>query len=81
VRGPGQVNVDFSLIKMTKFGRFEHEFRFEAFNLFNHPQFGNPNTTFGNAAFGQISSMLANSSCALCGTTERQIQLAMKLKF
>jgi hypothetical protein len=25
--------------------------------------------------------MLASPSCALCGTTERQVQLAMKLKF
>jgi len=81
VRGPGQKNVDLSLIKATKFGRFEHELRIEAFNLFNHPQFGNPNTQLGNAAFGQITSMLANASCALCGTTERQVQVAMKLKF
>jgi hypothetical protein len=81
IRGPGQKNVDLSLIKATKFGRFEHELRIEAFNLFNHPQFGNPNVQFGNAAFGQISTMLANASCALCGTTERQVQVAMKLKF
>jgi hypothetical protein len=84
LRGPGQVNVDFSLIKVTKFGRFEHEFRFEAFNLFNHPQFANPSggaLQLGNAAFGQITSMLSSASCSLCGTTERQIQLAMKLKF
>jgi hypothetical protein len=81
LRGPGQKNVDFSVIKATKFGRFEHELRIEAFNLFNHPQFGNPNTTLGNAAFGTISTMLANASCALCGTTERQVQVAMKLKF
>jgi hypothetical protein len=84
LRGPGQTNVDFSLIKVTKFGRFEHEFRFEAFNLFNHPQFANPSggaLQLGNAAFGQITSMLSSASCSLCGTTERQIQLAMKLKF
>jgi hypothetical protein len=81
LRGPGQKNVDLSIIKATKFGRFEHELRIEAFNVFNHPQFGNPNTTFGSAAFGQITSMLANASCALCGTTERQVQVAMKLKF
>ena len=73
--------MDLSIIKATKFGHFEHELRIEAFNIFNHPQFGNPNTTFGNAAFGQITSTLANASCALCGTTERQVQVAMKLKF
>jgi hypothetical protein len=80
-RGPGQFNIDAAIIKTTKFGRVEHELRVEAFNLLNHPQFGQPNGTFGTAAFGQITAMLANPSCALCGTTERQIQLAMKLKF
>ncbi len=84
LRGPGQTNVDFSLIKTTHFGRFENEFRVEAFNLFNHPQFANPSggaLQLGNAAFGQITAMLSNSSCSLCGTTERQIQVALKLKF
>ena len=68
----GQFNIDFSVIKSTKFGRIDTEFRVEAFNLLNHPQFAQPNGTFGNAAFGQITAMLANPSCALCGTTERQ---------
>jgi hypothetical protein len=81
LRGPGQFNIDFSLIKATKIAKLDTEFRIEAFNVLNHPQFGNPNTTFGNAAFGQISAMLANPSCALCGTTERNIQLAFKIKF
>jgi hypothetical protein len=81
LRGPGQKNVDLSLIKVTHFGRFEHELRFEAFNVFNHPEYANPNTTFGNAAFGKITASLPNSTCALCGTSERQVQVAMKLKF
>jgi hypothetical protein len=81
LRGPGQFNIDFSLIKETKISKLDTEFRIEAFNVLNHPQFGNPNTTFGNAAFGQISAMLANPSCALCGTTERNIQIAFKIKF
>jgi hypothetical protein len=84
LRGPGQFNIDASLLKITRFGRFSHEFRVEAFNLLNHPQFANPtgaSTTFGNAAFGQITAMLANPSCALCGTVERNIQVSMKLRF
>jgi hypothetical protein len=81
LRGPGQFNIDASLIKRTRFGRYLTEFRVEAFNLLNHAQFANPNTQIGNAAVGTISAMLANPSCALCGTTERQIQIAAKVTF
>jgi len=81
VRGPGDFNVDMSVIKNTKFGNVASELRLEVFNLLNHAQFANPNGQLGNAAFGTISAMLASPSCALCGTTERQMQLAVKLKF
>ena len=81
VRGPGQFNIDASLIKNTKIGNLGSEIRLEVFNVLNHAQFSNPNGQLGNAAFGTISSMLASPSCALCGTTERQMQLAVKLKF
>jgi hypothetical protein len=81
VRGPGDFNVDVSVIKNTKIGPVNSELRLEVFNLLNHPQFANPNGQLGNAAFGTISAMLASPSCALCGTTERQMQLAVKLKF
>ena len=81
VRGPGQFNIDASVIKNTKIGPVTSELRLEIFNLLNHPQFANPNGQLGNAAFGTISAMLASPSCALCGTTERQMQVAVKLKF
>jgi Carboxypeptidase regulatory-like domain len=80
-RGPGYFNIDLNLVKITKFGHFEHELRAEVFNLLNHPAFADPNTTFGSSAFGTITAMLANPACALCGTTERNIQISMKLKF
>jgi hypothetical protein len=81
VRGPGQFNIDFSVIKLTRFGRVETEFRIEAFNLLNHPQFAQPQGQLGNSAFGTISQMLSNPACSLCGTTERQIQIGVKAKF
>ena len=81
IRGPGSFNIDASLIKNTRIGRYQTELRIEAFNLLNHPQFANPNTTIGNAAVGTIASMLSNPSCSLCGTTERQVQLGVKVRF
>jgi Carboxypeptidase regulatory-like domain len=81
IRGPGSFNIDASLIKNTRIGRYQTEVRFEAFNLLNHPQFANPNTQIGNAAVGTISAMLSSPSCSLCGTTERQVQLGVKVKF
>jgi hypothetical protein len=81
MRGPGQFNIDASLIKLTRIGRAETELRIEAFNLLNHPQFAQPNSQIGNSAVGTISAMLSNPACALCGTTERQVQIGMKVKF
>jgi hypothetical protein len=80
LRGPGIFNVDASLIKNTRIGRFDTELRVEAFNVFNHPQFGQPNGQLGNANFGVITTS-ANPSCGTCGTSERQIQLAMKVRW
>jgi hypothetical protein len=81
IRGPGSFNIDASLIKNTRIGGVTTEIRFEAFNLLNHPQFANPNTTVANAAYGTISAMLSSPSCSLCGTTERQVQLGIKVRF
>jgi len=81
VRGPGDFNIDFSLIKNTRVAHVDTELRVEAFNILNHPQFANPNGQLGNAAFGTISAMLSSPSCATCGTTERQIQLGFKMRF
>ena len=80
-RGPGYFNIDCSLVKHTKFGKVDNELRIEAFNVLNHPAFADPGTTFGTAAFGTITAMLANPACGICGTTERQVQLSMKFKF
>jgi hypothetical protein len=81
LRGPGSFNIDASLIKNTKIAGVSTEVRLEAFNVLNHPQFANPNTTFDNAAGGTISAMLSSPSCSLCGTTERQVQIGVKVKF
>ena len=73
--GPGYTNVDMSLVKATNLTRGEHplrlEIRADLFNAFNITQFQSPNTTYGNVAFGEITTTYA----------PRIIQLAGKLRF
>jgi hypothetical protein len=73
LRGPRASNFDVSLFKNLHINeRFRMQFRAEAFNAFNHPQFGNPNTTITSNLFGRISSQQ---------NSPRDIQLALKLLF
>jgi Carboxypeptidase regulatory-like domain/TonB dependent receptor len=75
VGGPDQVNFDFSVRKRTSWGSSENrnvEFRAEFFNLFNHPQFGDPVLTFGLPSFGVINSTVVSP---------RVVQLALKFNF
>jgi hypothetical protein len=82
LRGPRAINFDFSTFKENKFadGRLTSQFRVEMFNIFNHPNFSSPNTSFSpgtnglnaNGSFGQVSST---------STDNREIQLALKLIF
>ncbi len=81
LRGPGQFNIDASLIKNTQIGRLDTEIRIEAFNVLNHPQFAQPNGNIEAGTAGQITAMLSSASCALCGTTERQVQIGVKVRF
>jgi hypothetical protein len=76
VDGPGQFNVDIGVtravpIRWPKEGS-SLQFRGEFFNALNHPQFSNPNTTYGSSSFGIISSAAVNP---------RVGQLAVKLVF
>jgi Carboxypeptidase regulatory-like domain/TonB-dependent Receptor Plug Domain len=55
--GPSLVDVDFSLFKefpIHEYGRIQ--FRGELFNLFNHPNFYNPDNTVGDGTFGQLQT-------------------------
>jgi hypothetical protein len=73
LRSDAANNVDLSMLKnfqMTE--KIFAQFRFEAFNAFNRPQFGAPNLTPTSPAFGTITSQ-ANVS--------RSIQMGLKLKF
>ena len=74
--GPGQSNIDLGITRTVALAHL-HEpinllFRAEFFNMLNHPQFSNPNATYGSASFGIISSTSVNP---------RVGQLAVKLLF
>src|ERR1700682_5773055 len=73
LRGQRHQILDMSLFRSFPFAeKRKLEFRAEAFNILNHPTLGNPNGTFNNANFGKITSTRS---------TERQLQLALKLIF
>lgn len=70
--GPGYQNVNASLIKSTALSeRFKLQFRAEAFNLFNHPNFNLPDNFLGSPTFGRITS----------AREPRHIQFGVKLLF
>lgn len=71
--GPGRWNWDMSLFKdFPVRERFKFQFRAEAFNIFNHPQFGLPNANIGNVQAGTITSTVGNP---------RQLQGALRFQF
>jgi len=71
--GPGNRNLDFSISKVFPLAERRHlQFRAELFNAANHPNWGNPGTTLGAAAFGAITS---NENLP------RVVQLGLKLVY
>ena len=78
LQGPGTKDVDFSVFKnITLHEAKTLQLRSEFFNLFNTPQFNNPNSTVGGG-FGTITS--AGSPVTL-QRISREIQLAAKYSF
>ena len=82
--GPGFENFDFSLLKDVRLGKENNrmlEFRIEAYNVLNHFNPGNPNTSLTlnyttgantNANFGSITTAIGQA---------RHIALAAKYRF
>lgn len=81
LRGPSFVDLDFSIFKNFSFSneRYHLQFRAEAFNILNHPNFGVQTT----AVFNKQGSPLASAENLLPPTltTSRQLQLGLKFDF
>lgn len=76
VRLPGTRNATLSVFKEFSLNAvregFRLQFRAEAFNALNHPQFGNVATTYNQGGFGDVQSQV---------NVPRQVQMALKLIF
>jgi hypothetical protein len=78
-KGPGYTNVDLNLAKRWHVGeRYSAQLRIEVFNLFNHPNFGQPggDPTVGGSAtasgFGYTRAITGSA---------RRMQFGLKLAF
>ncbi len=79
VFGPGFADVDLSGEKDTKITeRLTFKLRADAFDIFNHPNFGQPSGNTSSASFGQISSTRFATSD---GGSSRQLQISGKFLF
>ena len=71
-RGPGRTNLDLALAKTTPITeRVAAELRLEAFNIFNHTEFLNPDTNPNSGTFGQETTT----------ADPRILQLALRITF
>jgi hypothetical protein len=70
--GPGLFNVDYSMTKTFPIHESVNlQFRAEAFNLFNHANFDNPNSTLNSPLYGRITT----------AEPPRVLQFALRLAF
>ena len=79
VSGPGFADVDLSGEKDTKLaGRVTFILRADAFDILNHPNFGQPSGNVQSSVFGQISATRFATSD---GGSSRQLQISAKFTF
>jgi hypothetical protein len=86
---PGVGNLDFSVFKDFVFTeRWKLQFRAESFNLFNSPQFGNPDNNLSDAdisVVGGVPQVVGQGNLGKITSTqpgsERHIQFSLRLRF
>ncbi len=86
--GPGTWQADMGIAKMFPIAeRANLEFRSEFYNVFNHPQLGQPQATFGQSGFGGIintvnlNTAIVSPITPVGSGTPREIQFALRLDF
>jgi len=82
-RTPSVWNVDMGLFRSFPMGRFRPEIRIEAQNVFNHTNWGRPNTTFTSPQFLTFAPGAAHQFNTTwgTGTTERVVRVGLRLEF
>jgi hypothetical protein len=77
MRGPGSSILNFSAFKSVRATeRFAVQYRFEAFNFFNHANFITPSTTDSNNSVGGV-----NFGRLMSAGDPRVLQMGLKLLF
>jgi hypothetical protein len=75
LEGPGFLNFDMGILKNFPISESKRvQFRFESFNIMNHPNFGNPDGNVSNGTFGRITGLAS-------GSVPRIIELGLKFQF
>ncbi|HVZ83352.1 MAG TPA: carboxypeptidase regulatory-like domain-containing protein [Terracidiphilus sp.] len=78
--GPGLTTMDLSLVRHIQVRKlFTTELRFEAFDLFNHPNWATPGLVANSSGFGVITSTVTQQNQT--GGDKRSLQLAIKATF
>jgi hypothetical protein len=83
-RGPGVWQIDLGVAKQIPLSERAHlEFRSEFFNIFNHPQYGLPQSTFAVPGFGSITQTVNTTTpvSPVGSGTPREIQFALRFAF
>jgi hypothetical protein len=61
IEGPSNLGLDMNLIKRMRIDEArEFEFRLDALNILNHPNFGNPALNINQSTFGRITTATGN---------------------
>jgi hypothetical protein len=91
LRGPGTWQIDIGTAKTFAIAeRMQLEFRSEFYNIFNHPQFGQPQATFNpsnTTGFGSIintvnlNTAIVSPITPVGSGTPREVQFALRLEF